>query len=418
MVNRLIKEIIVTKEKEIIMEPEKKELSPEDKILQAIEGQKVLIEQRFTGVEGNLGTFEDRLKAVEAVQQARAVSLPGVDEGKEQFSFFKAINAILSNDWSEAGFEADVFKETRKKDMTSGTGSAGGYIVPTQYIAELIEMLRAKMVLAKMGATILNNLSGSPVEIPKQTGGATAYMVAENAAITASDLTLGQLSMTPKSVAAMVKISGRLLSMSNPSVEAMVRRDIVQAIGLKIDYLGLRGSGADGEPTGIANTVGINTVTGGTNGAALTLSLCEDLVNEVENDNGLEGSLGFVMHSKTKNKLKKERIPNFSGQLDGNYAIMPMSDTKLAELLGWAFATSNQIPTNLTKGNIDTCSEVYFGNWQDLIIGQWGGMEIMASKETSDAFAKNQTWVRIIQDFDIGVRNAVSFSLMSDALTV
>ena len=64
----------------------------------------------------------------------------------------------------------------------------------------------------------------------------------------------------PKQVAALVKTSDRLLRMSNPSVEAVIKRDIALRLALKLDLAGLRGSGTSTQPRGVANTAGINTV--------------------------------------------------------------------------------------------------------------------------------------------------------------
>ena len=130
----------------------------------------------------------------------------------------------------------------RERGNVPGTDSAGGYLVPTQHVAELIEMLYDRAVCIALGATVLDNLTGSPVEIPKQTGGATAYWPGENAAITGSDLTLDQLSLSPKAVGCLVKLSNRLIQLSNPS-EVMVRRDIATALALAIDLKALREMG-------------------------------------------------------------------------------------------------------------------------------------------------------------------------------
>jgi HK97 family phage major capsid protein len=72
---------------------------------------------------------------------------------------------------------------------------------------------------------------------------------------------------------------------------------------------------------------------------------------------------------------------------------------------------TTQIPINLGAGGNET--EIYLGNWQELIVGQWAGISILPSKEAGDAFAKNQTWIRIITDVDIGLRHAESFCLGS-----
>jgi HK97 family phage major capsid protein len=109
-----------------------------------------------------------------------------------KFSLFKAIRGIVLNDWNDASYERDVIYSHRRDLMTT-PDSAGGYLVPSREIPELIEMLQAQTVVVQAGATVLQDLKGSPVTIPKQTAGATAYWVGEGSAITASDLTFGQV---------------------------------------------------------------------------------------------------------------------------------------------------------------------------------------------------------------------------------
>jgi len=339
------------------------------------------------------------------VRERKWANMPGLEEEKEKFSLFKALYAIATGDWSQAQFEADVFRQTR--DMATSPDSSGGYLVPAQAIPELIEMLRTEAVIFQMGATLLDNLTGSPVELPKQTGGATAYWVGENTALTPSDAALGQLQLTPKSVGALVKLSNRLLRLSNPSAEAMVRADVARVISLAIDLAALRGTGADGQPTGIANTSGINTKAFGTN--TPNFDYFFDMEYELAVDNALRGKLGFVFHPCVKRSLSKLKVAQFSGDTGGEYIIRPMDANALTNYIGYPFAMTTQIPINLGTGTNET--EIYFGNWQELVVGQWAGIEILPSKEAGDAFAKNQTWIRIITDVDIGLRHAESFCL-------
>ena len=393
-----------------------------DEIKKLIEAQKEIISKIAEGNQAFADaqtTFETRLKDLEKRMTPRKTSLPGVDEGKEQFSFMRAINAIVTGDWQNAGFEKEVFENTRKRTaMSAGSDTAGGYIVPSEYVAEIIELLRAESIVMALGATSLTGLVGVPVELPKQTGGATAYWVGENSAITESALTVGQITLTPKAVAALVKLSNRLLRLSNPSIETMIRNDIGTVLALEIDRASLRGSGANTEPIGIANTTGINTVTIGTNGGAPTFDYLSNMQYELQLDNAFRGKLGYAFHPATRKKLLQTKIAQYSGDTGGEYIIQPMvSDAQLQSWMGFPYKMTTQIPITLTKGTATDCTEIYFGNWAELIVGSWGGLEIMASKETSDAFEKNQTWIRIIQEVDVAVRHAESFCLINDATT-
>jgi HK97 family phage major capsid protein len=364
-----------------------------------------------------------RLEEVESrVRTRKWASLPGVED--EGFSFFKALKAIQTSDWSEAGKELEVFQETRKRALGTGDDVAGGYLVPTQAMPELIEMLRAESVIISSGARVLNDLKGSPVVFPKQTSGASVYWVGDNQTIIPSDQAFGQLRLTPKKAAALVQLSNSLIAMSLPSAEQVVREDMASRLALAVDLAALRGSGSENQPLGIANTSGINTVTWGSggNGAPLgnSLDLFQDLIYEVESRNALRGSLGFIFHPAIKRALRKTKVPQWSGDT-GGYPLIPAvlmasmaGDRALEEAIGYPFQTTTQIPANLVVGTENDCTEVYFGNWSELLIGQWAGMTILASNQAGTAFATDQTWVRIILNVDVAVRHEESFCLCND----
>jgi HK97 family phage major capsid protein len=61
------------------------------------------------------------------------------------------------------------------------------------------------------------------------------------------------------------------------------------------------------------------------------------------------------------------------------------------------------------------CSAIIFGNFDDLIIGQWGGLDVLVDPYTGSSAGTVR--VRVLQDVDIAVRHAESFAAMKDALT-
>lgn len=391
-------------------------------IKKVLEEQKSLLLMKFDDkvqeavktVEG----LETRITEMEKLSTPRKVELPGLEDEKQKFSFFKSIWAIKTQNWENAGFEKEIFDNTKKRTLAMSSGASGGFIVPTIYIAELIELLQAEAIVAALGATFLPNLQGSPVQIPRQASGSTGYWVGENAAITASDLVLEQLALTPKKVAAMVKLSNSLIKLSNPSAEALVRRDIATTIALQIDLKALRGTGDSGQPHGIVATDSINTVAIGTHGGALTWDHLLDMEYTLAEDNALKGKLGYAFHPALRRKLLKQKVAQFSGDTSGEYIVSPtMNESIFQGWLGYPYKQTTQIPINLEKGSSGAvCTEVFFGNWAELIIGQWGGMEIALSTETSDAFERDQTWVRILQEVDMAVRHPQSFCLINDAI--
>lgn len=396
---------------------------------------KSLIQEVHTGVESlqeQVGDLNTRVATLEssaadletkqdALRKRFGVSVPGLDGEKQKFSMAKAVRAMMTNDWSDAGFEAEVFRATsaQTKDMST-VGDDGGYLVPPEALTEMIPILRARAVLAQAGATIIP-ATGSPLTIPTQATDASAYWIAENNEITKSTITTGQKSFEPHQCAGRVHVSNRLLRLNATAADQIIMQSLAAQIALAIDIAGLRGSGAGEEPLGIRNNSGIATHAIGTNGGVFDLDEASEMEGVLEDANALFGNLGFIFHGKVKRKLKRIRIAQFNGDTGGDYLIRPMSDADLREWLGYPFYVTSLIPTNLTKNTGTDLSEVYFGNWADLVIAEWGGLELLASNTAGDAnnsaFTENQTWIRAIRLVDVGVRQNASFVKCVDAET-
>lgn len=294
------------------------------------------------------------------------------------------------------------------RDLVVGTATAGGHTVSTDLLASsFIELLRNAMAVEGLGARILTDLNGN-LAIPRQTGGATAYWVAESGAPTESQQAFDQVALTPKTVGAFTDMSRKLLLQSSIDVEAFVRADLARTIGLAIDLAAINGSGASNQPTGIMQTSGIGSVVGGTNGAAPDWADIIGLETEVAVDNADIGSLAYLTNAKVRGKLKlTEKFSGTNGQ--------PIwgDDNRLN---GYGARVSNQVPSDLDKGSsTGVCSAVLFGNWNDLIIGMWSGLDLMIDPYTSST--SGTVRVVALQDCDIAVRHAQSFAAMLDALT-
>lgn len=297
-----------------------------------------------------------------------------------------------------------------RRDLNVGTATAGGNTVATDLLSgSFIELLRNAMVLNTMGATFLTDLNGN-IAIPSQTGTATAYWVAESGSPTESQQAVGQVTMTPKTVGAFTDYSRRLLLQSSIDVEAFVRADLAAIIGLAIQDAALNGSGSN-QPTGILNASGIGAVVGGTDGAAPTYENMVDLAAQIEIANASMGNLAYLTNSKVAGKLRKT-------PLLGNTVGMPTwtgaGDSSI--VAGYNARITNAMPSNLTKGtSVGVCSSIIFGNWADLMIGMWGGLDIMLDPYSGATSGTKR--VVALQDVDIALRRVASFAAMKDALT-
>lgn len=350
------------------------------------------------------------------------------DKEVRKFSFVRAINALANpNDLrarEAAAFEFECSRAVQEKnnrsgngisipaeilrrDLTVGTPGNGGYLVQTTVAANsFIDILRNAMVINRLGVQMLTGLVGN-IAIPRLTGAATAYWVTEGNGPTESTHTIDQVPLTPKTVGAFTDISRRLLLQSSLDVEAMVQRDLATVVGLAIQSVAIQGGGSN-QPTGILETNGIGDVVGGVNGAAPDWQDIIDLETDVAVANADIGSLAYLTNAKVRGKLKA--TPKVSGQ---NGFIWDAGTTPLN---GYGVGVTNAVPSNLTKGSAaGLCSAIIFGNFADLIIGMWGGLDLLVDPYTGGLGGTVR--LRVLQDVDVAIRHAESFSAMQDALT-
>lgn len=295
-----------------------------------------------------------------------------------------------------------------QRDLNVGTATAGGNLVATNLLsASFIDLLRNAMVIDGLGTQMLTGLVGN-IAIPGQSGAATAYWVTEGNAPTESQQTIRQVTMSPKTVGAYTDISRKLILQESIGVEAFVQRDLATVIGLAIQSVAIQGGGSN-EPTGILATAGIGDVAGGTNGAAPTWANIVELESDVSVANADVGSLAYLTNARVRGRLKT----TYEDGPGSGIRVWQNGDTPLN---GYRAAVTNAVPSNLTKGTANgICSAIIFGNFADLMIGMWGGLDL-----TVDPYSNSTSGtVRVValQDVDVAVRNAVSFSAMRDALT-
>lgn len=338
-----------------------------------------------------------QLRAVGIKPAKPVVSLPGVNEGTDQFMFTRMAYGMATGDWRSAGYEHEVIEQTRA--LTTNVDSAAGYLLPIQVLAEMIPLLRANQAVVQAGARILDGLSVGELRIPKQTGGATAYWVAPNTAPTESNLTVGNVTARPHTLAVHTIVEKALAQRGIPSVENMVRADAAAVWGLKYDLAALTGTGASNEPLGVQNWPSILTQSVGSMASAGDYDELIDMYGQVQDANALMGSPGWIIKPSDWRILAKVKDTN------GDYMIRrDARDGIESRLLGFPAYHSTQLTTG----------DFFFGNWQDLVLCEWGSLSAAASDVAGDAFLKRQIYMLLFQDIDVVVRNASSFVFCTD----
>ena len=295
-------------------------------------------------------------------------------------------------------------------------GGSGANLVETQLLASsFIDMLRNQAQVMQLGATFLTGLVGN-VDIPRRATGATTYWVGESSNVTNSTGTLDKLSLTPRTVGALCTFTRKMILQSTPDIEMLIRKDFVEGIALAIDLAALFGTGTN-QPTGIFNTSGIGSVVGGTNGGQVSIDMLMDMAAAVANANAVGSNMGYLVNTKTQASLSKQKASGSGEYLWARGSEMTSVAERLVDRInGKPILVSNQLPNSGTKGTGTNLSSLIYGNWSDLIIGEWGTLEILANPY-SPGFANGDIDIRVLQSIDVGVRHAASFAAVTDAIT-
>lgn len=379
---------------------------------------------------------EDLLQIIEqrGKNNPQSVAALGLSEGEtKRFSLMNAIRACADKNWSAAGFELECSREISKRlqvvtdpnkfyvpfevqgrqmraangslitpdaqrgmggyarrDLTAASASGGGYLVGTENMS-FIEVLRNRSIAYRMGARRMAGLVGN-VTIPRQTAAATAVWLANEASTaTESAQTLGQLSLSPKTVGAYTEISRQLMLQSSPDAESMVTSDLGSVCSLAVDVGAIRGSGNSGEPTGIVNTGGIGSVSG----TSLAYAGVLEFQTDVATANVMPAAGGYVTTPAVASlmmqrvKFSSTASPMWEGNLwDGSMA-------------GFQAMSTNQM----------SAATMLFGDWSQLVVAEWGVLQIEVNPYAN--FQAGIIGVRALVSIDVGLRYAAAFSLAS-----
>jgi len=275
----------------------------------------------------------------------------------------------------------------RRDLLVSSATQAGNLVGTTLHGNDFISMLRNRSASGQFGVKMMNGLVGN-VAIPRQTAAGSFYWVAEANAATESQLTIGQLTMSPNIGAAYQEYSTKLLLQSTPSVEALVQDDLYQIGLLGIDAAVFHGAGSD-EPTGIAGTSGVGSVDATSIGWPGTV----EFETDVATGNADVASMKFVMNAAARGILKTR--PKEAG-----YPTYLMAEN--GQVNGYNSIISNQINSGY----------VFFGDGSQAIVGSWGVMEILVNPYILDKEGLVRVTMRV--HVDVGVRQAAAFTVASN----
>ena len=278
---------------------------------------------------------------------------------------------------------------------TIGNSNVGATYAPTLDTANFAELLRPECLIMNL-ATMVNGLTGD-YEIPKHISGALGGWVGEDGVAPGQNAIFKMIAASPKTVGGVTEITRRALLRSALDLESVIRMDLARGVGQTADLAAYYGTGANGQPTGLTLTDGVKTVA-----FAGTVSGTDTISPEFTELVQMETVIG-----------------------QGNVKLDPGSAQYITNVYGRGWAKTRQkfpgTPTGMTLWepgntvngyNVGITNQVsnghwFLGNWKELFIAMWSGLDILVDPFTNAASGR----VRIValQDLDYLVRRPEAF---------
>ena len=286
--------------------------------------------------------------------------------------------------------------EQRNFDTTAGAGG-----IPTILdVGRFIDSLKAIPVVARMGADLVGGLA-----LPRLSSNIQTYMVGESTAPTQSNPTIDQVTLSAKTLGAYTLVTRRMRHQTSLDIENIVRRNMLWFMSLGIDNQALSGTGSSNQATGLLNNSNITTTAIGANGGDVSWGNLVGMESAINDANAMAENMGYLTSQLGRGKMKtltKIASSQYSGFLwDADN-----------EVNGYKAMASTLMPKTLTKGSGTNLTAVLFGNWASLVIGLWGGIDIIVDPYSNSTAGDLK--VTMLQDIDVNVQHPESFNKIVD----
>jgi len=345
------------------------------------------------GGSADIGLTDKEARSFSFVRAIRAQMMPGDRAAFEAAAFEREVSEATAQRMGVTPRGILAPNDVLHRDLVVDTASAAGDLVFTDgRPGSFIELLRNRLALSTLGVTMLTGLQG-PVAIPRQTGAATAYWVAEGGDPTESQPSVDQVALVAKTLGAYTEFSRRLMLQSSIDVEQMVRTELATVIALEIDRAALYGTGSSSQPEGLKFVTGINTENFGA--ANPTYAELVSMESKVAADNADIGAMSYLTNSTIYGGFKTTEKATGTAQ----FVLEPGGTVN-----GYNTVRSNQVETG----------DVFFGVWNQMIMGMWGALDIQVNPYALDK--SGSVRVTALQDVDVAVRHPEAFCRGNDTL--
>lgn len=396
--------------------------------------------------------FEQMRAQVEGLESAiknskRGLYTPGIEDEAKKFNFARLCAGVARKEPEKiAPFEMEVVKATIQTMEKTGQiraghtmwdDAAGGVWVPDQVIADIITPIYFQSALIALDPasgtsliSVLDGLTGSPVRIPEFEGGMIAYWIGEEDDYAEAKTKSGNISLTPKKLGCMTRMTEELMQFANPQLDAFMRRDMAMAMAKKLDYTALYGSASSAHtPTGVFNNIKVKkfyaenssetdpgSYTAG--GTEMTFDKLMEMQGVMEDKDVVQdSSWGIVTSKRLIRRLKQTKIDSYAGQTTNQAYLLGapfISDALLKSIIG-NYVGSSQINTQKAINGSNKGTDVLMGNLREILMGRWSGVQIVNDGGLGGGFVRDQTYIKMRMWADFAVRQAEALRHCPDA---
>lgn len=408
----------------------KKELSTEIENYKRFRGEGKAEEAKATleKVRGLTSELEDA-QALDRAERASVADKFSEQERSEinRFSFQKFIREAAEGKLE--GFELEMAQEGRKEagelgrtvkgvcipysvlsvknvraaaGQNAGTAADGGNLIQTSG-PTYIEALRANLVMQKLGAKFLTGLIGT-LSFVKNSKVDISW-AGEAETVENEKISFSLQEMKQKRLVITTAFTKDLLNQTSMDVESLIMNEMILAHAQGIDDAALNGAGSKA-PLGILNLEGIGAVAIGENGGEIDWAKVVALETAISAKDAMLGNLAYLTNPKVIGALKTTEKASGTARF-----LMEAANT----LNGYDIISTTLMPSDITKGSGENLSAMLFGNFADVIVGQWGGLDIIVDPYT----LKKSAQVEITMNawHDVFVRHDESFAAIKDIKT-
>ena len=336
------------------------------------------------------------LKAGQEAVSKKVSSIKVREEKKRNFSLIRAIREIANGEKLSGDAEA-ITRAGREEMIKAGLNPVGSIIVPQQRadvtvtaehddtigidVFSTFAPIREGLVAVNAGARYYAGLT-SDVRIPVLGGGNVAWATEVGSA---ADPTYAftSVNLTPKRLTAQFKLSKQMVAQDSAQIEATLLADIRKAVITKLNATMFGVAAASGgAPKGIGNGQTAAVATDWAKLTTLVEAAVERLAVGEEYAYIASPEAAAVIRQMTYNKTT--RLVYEGGNVDG---------TPLFKTIGCA------------------ANQAYYGDWSNLVIGQWGALDLTV--DPYSAAGTGELVITINSYFDYGVARAGSLKLFT-----